>query len=316
MNYVYAGAIVTHHVRGYCDVPRGGAALEGQDTNSSLSAKLDITLPVIIVVLLGVLSVLVKTNHHAAQQIAEATGVMALCFLVAAAGMIARLHALVENLNPLTAMVSEYALDIKHGKLMHNAFFSIGGGAWLICLYYCITAHHALWMQITMFGAGLGSSAMGLFSMKSRMDGEIQTSDRSGKLHDISLIVAFGSGTVSMLVLTIMDGVGIVAAYPWLRAAALVQFNITALGMIFFLILGFKKKAMIRRKCANEKGDTLGYISTTGRYSVKAADGTRKSYHSSGPENYGQGVVERILIFLFIQWGCYLSVLIVMGAHK
>ena len=152
--------------------------------------------------------------------------------------------------------------------------------------------------------------------MKSRMDGEIQTSDLSGKLHDISLFVAFGSGTVSMLALTIMDGTDIICAYPWLRAAALVQFNITSLGMIFFLILGFKKKAMVRQACKHKTGHTLGYVSTTGRYSIKASDGTHTNCHTSGAEYYGQGVVERILIFLFIQWGCYLAVLILLETHK
>jgi hypothetical protein len=250
------------------------------------------------------------------------SGTAIICFVVSAA-LICVLHSLVRDLNPLEKMVSEYALDPDYGYLMHIAFFVLGFGA--ILLGGGVGARHlteGIQSTVLCF-AGVGAGSMGVFSMQARKHSELPSPPSEGKIHDWCVMISFTLVLVSMILMACWPVQVVGGRYPWLRGVALVDFNICALTVIFFGILGYTMKRNLPDKTmtskmqesqasASDPSAVRGYIShryITAYSGFSNQRGDLKNYGNEAVKtaNRGQGMLERILIFMFIGWGLMFS---------
>ena len=271
----------------------------------------------------------------------QPASIIAIVEFAVAGFIICRLHAAVTNLNPLETMVSEYALDPKNGQWMHLAFFLIGFGALNIGTAVCKLdlvqynleasnktgkfGHLTWWPQLLMLIAlvfiSLGAIGMGFFSMRSQTKEELPSSEESGKWHDWCVMMSFGAAIVSMLLFTCSPAPIVGAALLWLRAFGLVFFSFALLATIFYVILGYymsKKVSSPNENSANYVAKFSGLSSERSGYGQNSANGARALSPMNAAQasqvakaNMGQGMLERILIFMFIQWGLFLSMVLV-----
>jgi hypothetical protein len=248
--------------------------------------------------------------------------IAAICFILSGF-LICRLHALVTDLDPLETMVSEYALDPQYGSLMHISFFVLGTGAVLQAISIFKSSPPEMIQAVVLVIAGMGAALMGVFSMQSRLPSEHPSSAASGKVHDTCVLVSFTSVLISMILLACWPVQVVDGKYPWLRGVALVDFNICALTTIFFAILGYNMQrkltgspAMVRMQAVENvnkagSGDPdpnekvyVSMFNGLGTHRKKLADEGDEAVKTA---NRGQGLLERILIFMFIAWGLILS---------
>ncbi len=305
------------------------------DKTSKMVKAMNLPLLFSLIIVTILLFTLLSAFHVAASHVSRIYAALALTGLVVAAALIATLHTKVVRLNPLLTMVSEYALDWDYGWMMHSAFFLIGAGAiWLAIATWVVPISSLLFPGLLAV-AGVFAAAMGYFSMKSRTPDEMPSPPESGKKHDRCVLFSFGAGTVSMFVFAAAHGNGVLAVHSWLHAVGMMQFHITLLGVIFFAILGGHTRNEIKHQTGTREYVPILSGLAAGRYageataaivggavgaalSAPAPGGSGKSGRArrrgAGANNYGQGVVERILIFLFIEWGFFLSLVMIKGS--
>ncbi len=285
-------------------------------TTNNTTLKFTATEAVVVIVLLSLLFIPAKFVAHV-------FFLSALCF-VASGTIISILHAWVTDLDPIQTMVSEYALNKTRGPWMNAAFFLIGGGAISLgsALWHCGDMNRAIAAILTI--AGSAAAALGIFSMQSLLKEEIPSSAYSGRLHGICVLISFTLAIISMLTFACSELKEVGTEQFWLRGVALVHFNFAGLSALFFGILGLN---MVRKVQIHTSQHAVGVglsALTVGtvrlKSSIDAAVNTQQSGDAKTVDSgaivatvhqakRGLGLLERILIFMFIEWGIFLSII-------
>ncbi len=206
------------------------------------------------------------------------------------------------KLDPLQRMVSEYALDPKHGWMMHLAFALLASGAAVLAhVFHGALVHDCIqfWLLVL---ASAGAVVMCLFSMKSQLNWEQKSPIAEGWMHDVGMLMSFSSVIASTAFTAIFPSRVLATNVPWLRGAALVYFTICGLSSILFVVLGFQGRKFIKPKSGK-----IGHLVRPGSYYAMRSEDAKGQTQRALSLQRGLGVLERILIFMFLFWGTVLS---------
>jgi len=245
-----------------------------------------------------------------------ATGNLCITLLGSAAIFIIVLHLVAANLDPVYKFVSEYSDVRGYGVIMRAAFFLIA----IATFNLAISILHfnpspntpdriMFWLT---FLAGVLTVGMGVFSQRTTTPGEIHTSRFVGNVHGFCAGTAFTLAIITMVVFACQPPLDV---DQWIRGAALAHFNVAVVVAVIYWILGLGKVKEARKNTKLSGVATIAAdIQATVMFSKKGpndhdlkSDPTNSDETDVDPINRGLGLVERILIFMFIEWELVLS---------
>ncbi len=189
--------------------------------------------------------------------------------------IIVLLHVLVPGQIPLDRMVSDYARSRRFGFLMNIAFVLIGSSGMILgsCLYEQFD--HAFGWTV----AAAGAAIILLSVLTTRSTLRIIAGLEEGWFHDAFVGVGFTLVMVTMVWLGV-SGVDI-GSLSWTHAVGISQFNVSLVAAIAMAIV-----------CLNRR---------------------RGSNPADSKYATGQGLCERALILLMIEWVAFLSWALISG---
>lgn len=263
---------------------------------------------------------------------------MSIALLVIGTGLIIGLHISTPNLDPLHHFVSQYSLNGRCGTTMRIAFYLIAVATFNLSFLLkevdeisfkdTQSVVFGVGIRWIIFGAGIFTALMGVFSQRSTIIDDIKNTELEGNMHSVSSALSFGFAAASMLMFA-LPSTKLPQAMEWNRAFALCLFSITLITIILQLILGIRKiKIVAKQKDASVSQLLTQEVSKRWNSARRAISGQTQSVQNEADmneqqtvvsenknikvndeevtslvqANQGLGLTERILIFLFLEW--------------